>query len=283
MTLAFALLRGLGILALIIGGALVAHRVQADPVATTTSERQTTVEQTRATAVDLERAKMSGLNPEEWQRYATLLRGPRGLWTPALDPIWMLGIHARTDDERRKYAEMAVQQEHARVAGELAFQKAYDDAFKLLFANEPIIDMQKLEANRAAARARTNKKQILQKTSMKKWPASDIADERALFFVSLKTDCATCDIMLPKLLKRAGRGDGVDIYFVGADARDNAAIQAWAAKRAVPPEWVRNGLITLNYDQASLAQLRKDAQRVPRLMLRRGVDIVDATPESLGF
>lgn len=149
MTRMFSLVRGLGFLALCIGGALVAHRVQADLV----DQRQTTVVQTRTTEVDLERAKMSGLNPEEWQRYTTLLRGPRGLWTPALDPIWMLGIHARTDDERRKYAELAVQQEHARVAGELAFQKAYDDAFQLLYGDEPIIDTQKLAANRADARA----------------------------------------------------------------------------------------------------------------------------------
>lgn len=282
MALIFPLLRDLGVLALVIGGALVAHRVQADPVATTaTSERQTALEQTRATSLDLERAKMSGLSQDEWQRYTTLLRGPRGLWTPTLDPVWTLGIHARTDDERRKYAEMAAQQEHARVTGELAFQKAYDDAFKLLFGNEPIIDMQKLEANRAAARARADKKQPHQKTGLKKSPASDIADARALFFVSLKTDCTTCDTLLPKLLKRAERGDGVDIYFVGAGAQDNVAIQAWAAKRAVPPEWVRNGLITLNYDQASLAPLHQ--QRVPQLMLRRGVDIVNATPESLGL
>lgn len=281
MTRMFSLVRGLGFLALCIGGALVAHRVQADPVAP--SERQTVVAQTRATEVDLERAKMSGLNPEEWQRYTTLLRGPRGLWTPALDPIWMLGIHARTDDERRKYAELAAQQEHARVAGELAFQKAYDDAFQMLYGDEPIIDTQKLAANRAAARARAEKNQPLQKTSMKKTPVSVLVEERTLFFVSLTADCATCDAWLPKLLKRAQRGAGLDIYFVGANARDNAAIQAWAMKRAVPPDLVRNGRVTLNYDQASLVQLRQGTQRVPQLMVSRGGDVADATPESLGL
>lgn len=284
MTRMFALLRVLGILALMIGGALVVHRVQAGPVAMTeTTQQQTAMEQTRATAIDLERAKMSGLNSEEWQRYSTLLRGPRGLWTPTLDPIWVLGIHARTDDERRKYAEMAVQQEHARVAGELAFQKAYDDAFGLLYGDEPIIDVKKLEINRVATRARADKKKPVQKTSMKKSPVSATAEERILLFVSLKTECPPCDPMLPKLLKRAERGDGLDIYFVGADAKDNAAIQVWAAKRGIPQALVRNGRITLNYDQASLAQLRKDVQRVPQLMVRRGVEITDATPESLGL
>jgi len=282
MTRAFTLVRGLSLLALLIGGALIAHRALAEGTAVT-QERQTAIEQTRAKTTDIERAKMSGLNPEEWQRYTTVMSGPRGLWTPALDPIWVLGIHARSDDERRKYAELAAQQEHARVAGELAFQTAYDDAFKLLYGDEPLIDTQKLAANRAAAQARADRKQPLQKTSTKKVPISALALERTLLFVSLTADCTSCDAWLPKLLKRAQSGDGLDIYFVGADVKDTATIQSWAAKRAVPLELVRNGRVTLNYDQASLATLRKDAQRVPQLMIRRGMEITDVTPESLGL
>jgi integrating conjugative element protein (TIGR03759 family) len=272
MTRAFTLVRGLSLLALLIGGALIAHRALAEGTAVT-QERQTAIEQTRAKTTDIERAKMSGLNLEEWQRYTTVMSGPRGLWSPALDPIWVLGIHARSDDERRRYADLAAQQEHARVEGELAFNREYVAAFARLYPAEKLIDDARYDL------LRRNKGREM-KTSR---PARTTEADRILFFVPLKEDCTRCEAVLPKLIARASSGTGIDIYFAGSDATDNKAIQKWAVQRGIPPNLVQSGLITLNYDQLVLARLRKEGRTLPQLMVRRGSDVLDTTQEQLGL
>ena len=42
-----------------------------------------------------------GLTDEEVARYNQIMEGPRGNWTPNLDPIQVLGINADTEAERR--------------------------------------------------------------------------------------------------------------------------------------------------------------------------------------
>ncbi|WP_080034220.1 TIGR03759 family integrating conjugative element protein, partial [Pseudomonas syringae] len=76
------------------------------------------------------------LSPQEWQRYQTLMQSSRGVYSPGLDPLTALGIEARTDEERRRYAELQVKAEAQRTAKELAYQHAYDDAFKRLYPNQ---------------------------------------------------------------------------------------------------------------------------------------------------
>jgi len=56
-----------------------------------------------------------GLQPQEWARYRELMDGPLGIYSPNLDPLSVLGIEARTDEERRRYAELQVQIEARRV------------------------------------------------------------------------------------------------------------------------------------------------------------------------
>ncbi len=71
-----------------------------------------------------------GLQPQEWARYRELMDGPLGIYSPNLDPLSALGIEARTDEERRRYAELQVQVEARRVEKLLAYQRAYDEAWQ---------------------------------------------------------------------------------------------------------------------------------------------------------
>src|SRR3990167_8870549 len=73
-----------------------------------------------------------GLQPQEWVRYRELMDGPLGIYSPNLDPLSALGIEARTDEERRRYAELQVQVEARRVEKLLAYQRAYDEAWQRL-------------------------------------------------------------------------------------------------------------------------------------------------------
>ena len=74
-----------------------------------------------------------GLRPEEWARYRQLMQGPLGIYSPNLDPLTALGIEARSDEERNRYAELQVQAESRRVGKTLAYQRAYDAAWQRLF------------------------------------------------------------------------------------------------------------------------------------------------------
>ncbi len=51
------------------------------------------------------------LSAEEYQRYQQLMKGPRGIQSPGLDPLTTLGIEAESDTERRRYAEQWVKSE----------------------------------------------------------------------------------------------------------------------------------------------------------------------------
>ena len=181
-----------------------------------------------------------GLSIEEWQRFETLMQGQRGLWSPDLDPILVLGIHARSDEERRRYAELAVEQERARVAGELAFQRAYDEAWRRLYPDEPLIDAT-----------------MLTRRGSQNFPrgAGGGAAQRILLFTRV-ADCPACDALLPSVLARSSTlAVGLDIFLLDTGPGDDAAVRAWAGERGIPLERVRTRQITLNHDQGTAARL----------------------------
>src|SRR3546814_12881252 len=73
-------------------------------------------------ALDERQAREWGLQPEEWARYRQLMQGPLGVYSPQLDPLTALGIEARSEEERRRYAELQVQAEAQRVGKTLAYR-----------------------------------------------------------------------------------------------------------------------------------------------------------------
>lgn len=100
------------------------------------SDRQLTALDARDRAV----SQMWGLNEEEMQRAKLLQFGPRGSFSvPNLSPVEALGIHARSDAERRKYAEMFARAQYADVQRVLAFQRSFDAEMAKLTAGQPMI------------------------------------------------------------------------------------------------------------------------------------------------
>jgi integrating conjugative element protein (TIGR03759 family) len=95
-------------------------------------------EQTSSTrASDESKAREWGLKAEEWVRYNELMQGPLGVHSPGLDPLTALGIEARSEEERRRYAALQVQVEARRVDKILAYQRAYDAAWQQQFSGQP--------------------------------------------------------------------------------------------------------------------------------------------------
>ncbi|MCY3813528.1 MAG: TIGR03759 family integrating conjugative element protein [Gammaproteobacteria bacterium] len=161
------------------------------------------------------RAAVWDLSRGDWTRYEALMAGRRGAWSPDADPLLVLGAHARSESERRRFAEAFVLAEHARVEGELAFERAVQTAWRRLFPGRPRI---------AGPAGAVSPAQI---------------DRYALV---ADRDCADCG---RRVRARLESGVPVDVYVRGA--ADDADLRAWAAGQALDPGAVRAGRVTLNH------------------------------------
>ncbi|MFT3803471.1 MAG: TIGR03759 family integrating conjugative element protein [Burkholderiaceae bacterium] len=173
------------------------------------------------TRSDEDQARDWGLRPEEWVRYRELMQGPLGLSSPTLDPLTALGIEARSDEERRRFAELQVQIEARRVEKLLAYQRAYDAAWQRL---APGMQRVNLPGAGAAPSGMTQ------------------TGERTAVFI--KDACSGCDETVQRL---QAEGVSFDIYVVGSRG-DDARIREWARGIRIDPAKVRSGHITLNHD-----------------------------------
>jgi integrating conjugative element protein (TIGR03759 family) len=152
----------------------------------------------------------------EWHRYKQLMQGIRGSISPStISPIEVLGIHARDEAERQRYAEAWARAMREDVDRILAFQRAYDAAGKDLYLNEPLIDIGRLPGKAKETSA-------FQST------------ERLLFFA--RPECPVCDLLMGKLLKRIGEVSGIDIYLTDIAPGDDVAVRAWASTHQIPAD-----------------------------------------------
>ena len=236
--------------------------VYADSLQTAESQSSNTpaIEKSATELIDSQafRADQWGLDESEWQRYQSLMQGVRGSVSPAtLSPLEVLGIHARSADERRRYAErwaVMMRDDAERI---LAFQRAYDDAQRRLFPNGLLID--------PGVVASTKPDQGLAGNFA--WQSSD----RVLFFTD--TQCPTCDAVLERLVSQIKHFSGIDLYLIDVSAGDESRIRDWAASKQIDPQWVSEHKITLNIDAGALNQVAshtgQQGQDLPILILRR--------------
>jgi len=82
-----------------------------------------------------------GLSNSEYDRYLFLKESIRRVHSTNLDPVTTLGIKARNDAERRRYAELWVKQEYERTQKELKFQREVDVVWKRLMPNMLPVNM----------------------------------------------------------------------------------------------------------------------------------------------
>lgn len=111
-----------------------------------TAITQTDVQVTSSQASDLIARQVWGLTVDELERAKMLLKGPRANFSvPNLSPVEALGIHARNDAERRKYAEKFARAQHEDTERVLAWAMAYQTATQRLYPNEKVIDFSGLQ------------------------------------------------------------------------------------------------------------------------------------------
>ena len=192
---------------------------QQTPEQTPRTESVRTSESRIVHSEDAKLAKAWGLRDDEFAHYRELMAGPLGVYSPNLDPLSALGVEARSEEERQRYAELQVQAEARRVEKLLAYQRAYDAAWQRLHP-----DLQRVNLPDDS-------------------PASaNAGSSRTAVFI--KEACVTCRRLVQRLQRS---GAAFDIYMVGSD-QDDARIRAWAHSANIDPARVRSGDITLNHD-----------------------------------
>jgi integrating conjugative element protein (TIGR03759 family) len=165
------------------------------------------------------------LERDEWARYRRLMQGPLGIYSPNLDPLTALGIEAQTNEERIHYANLQVRMEARRVEKILAYQRAYDAAWKRTYPT-----LHPLESPLPTS------------TNMSVAQGAEGGGGRIAVFV--KENCIPCEKRI-KQLQAAGRA--FDLYLVGSRHED-ARIRTWAAQVGIDSAKVHSRTITLNHD-----------------------------------
>lgn len=85
-------------------------------------------------------AEMWGLDDGEMLRAKVLMQGPRSAFSiPNMSPVEVLGIHARSEAERHKYAEKFARAVFEDVKRTLAFGQAYQTAMERLAGGTPMV------------------------------------------------------------------------------------------------------------------------------------------------
>lgn len=189
----------------------------ARPAETVTSQVQQTP--TDNSARD---AAVWGLSDTQWQQYRDVMKGPRGIQSPGIDPVMALGLESESAAERRQMAELWVKQEYRRVEKELAFQREVDAAWKRLYPGVLPVNM----GNATGV-------------------AHDTQGRLALFV--RRENCQQCDARLRAVL---ADNRPVDIYLVDSGGSDDV-IRQWALAHHIPVDRVRSRQITLNHDNGN--------------------------------
>ncbi|MHA6788169.1 TIGR03759 family integrating conjugative element protein [Pseudomonas bijieensis] len=171
-------------------------------------------------------AQQWGLREEEFDRFRTLMQGPLGTYSPNLDPLSALGIEARTDAERRRYALLQVEAEAARVERLLAYQRAYDQAWKDRFPAMALVNSPPMSS-----------------------PVTTNATLKKAVFV--RYDCSECERLIKQLQTS---GTAFDLYVVDSE-QDDKRVRQWVQKAGIMPNKIRDGSITINHDNGRWASI----------------------------
>lgn len=193
------------------------------------------------------------VTPEEYDRYEVLMSGIRGSFSnPNISPLEVLGIHARTPQERRKYADRLVRVLYEDTERVLAFEREVQAAWKRL--GKPMFEPGAEPSIRKNGRALV--------------PGPDLgralAGNRLAVFVASE-GCPQCLSQVRMLAGRADDLPGLDLYVT--DTSDAGAIRRFAREAGVSPEAVAAKRITLNRGAALFALYEGD-HTLPALFVR---------------
>lgn len=194
------------------------------------------------TAKDRSLARQWQLSESDWVKYKRIMSGPRGTWSPGLDPITALGVSETDPRERERYANLWIQMESRRAELEIAFE---------------------VERQRAASRVLGQQMAVNNTVWIEEWESKRSAlNQQVMLFVD--ADCREdCKAKFEEVKASVGDNARLDIFFPVGTSTD--AIGEWASFMKIPPAVVRLRKITLNLDEGKSLALDVDLGALPQV------------------
>lgn len=178
-------------------------------------------------------AKQWMLTEKDWVKYKRVMAGPRGIWSPGLDPITALGVMETDPAERRRYAEIWMKMEAKRAELELAFEVERMAASQLVLGGRPVVN---------------NDKWVQQ------WNAEqNRRTHEVMLFV--EPDCLEdCAQLFDQVLASTGEGarTRLNVYFPSGTSAEE--IGGWAQELGIDPDIVKARKVTLNFDRGEFTR-----------------------------
>lgn len=185
--------------------------------------------------------KSWGITKEEYARFIYLKRNtPRGVITPQANPLYYLGLEARSAAERKRYAEKVAQMEFENFQKGAEWRAAVQAAAVKLYGQGDLVDLQKGESF----------EQSLEQTAVSYGARKGAAVigyggagvSRKLY---VATDCDSCFPAYQKALRQLSEGTLTRLEIVFPSGATDLQIRQWATKAGVPIELNKRGVVEL--------------------------------------
>lgn len=184
--------------------------------------------------IDKNFLKSWGIDEAEYRRFIYLKNNtPRGLMTPKANPLYYLGLEAKTDAQRRKYAEAIVRLEFSNVEKMQALNKEIMLAHHRIYGAGQAVDLRISESLKREMNPLAN---VLSQSDTALPKGRDL-------FVSI--DCESCILTFNKLMTQltSGAFESIDILFP-LDTSD-LEMKRWAYKAGVDRELNKRKVVNL--------------------------------------
>lgn len=209
---------------------------------TETSSTDLTRSADRLTERDKAEARKWSLTDNDWIKYKKIMQGPRGIWSPGLDPITALGVSETNESERRRYAEIWMKVETRRIELELEFEKE-----RLLAGN----------------RLHGGAKMIENDAWLEQWKKKQGAVHKIINLFVDPSCLDECKDIAQSVLDSVSNTSKLDIYFKPGSTEDEAG--TWAAHFNIDPKVVATRRITLNLKGPKLHTFNIDVNDLPQV------------------
>lgn len=197
----------------------------------------------------LHEAQVWGLTEFEEKRYVFLMQNQSKTFYEGLrlTPIDILGINARTDEERNHFAKIAADIEAQKVAKNIAWNNAFHRAYLERVNGIPVV--RKFDTSPYSPAAYK--------------PVVLSAGDRLHFFISRKDSVSTIVISLIKAIEQTPN----TLWHITLIDGDEQDIQLWANAHNLPHQRVEEGRIVLDIGRQAFDGL--NLEKTPMLLLSK--------------
>lgn len=200
----------------------------------------------------LHQAKVWGLTDDEEKRYLALMNNRSAVFYEGLhlNPIDILGLNARNEEERAHFAQLGAQIEAQKVAQNLAWNSAFYKAYNELFKNQSVVS-EDFDPSLYSPMAHK--------------PIQLVAKDELFLFIK-PTDSSKSIVMT--LMDAVVSNPGTKVHLMFLDA-STEVIQNLAHGFGISFDAVRSGIVTLNQGDLHFSGIALKDKSTPLLILVR--------------